>query len=109
MLLPLHSACPPLPLQSPLLGFIDDVEFWFPADKPGICEYRCVPRPTPLPTLMPTLLVLLFMLLRLARMGAQEGAVCMLSARVLRRMCAAAPPPAPPLLQVGLARGRERL
>lgn len=73
VLLPLRNACSPLPLQSPLLGFVDDVEFWFPADKPGICEYRCVPRPAPPPTVMPTLLVPLFMLLRLARMSAQEG------------------------------------
>jgi len=27
-------------MQSPTLGFIDDVEFFFPSDKPGIVEYR---------------------------------------------------------------------
>jgi hypothetical protein len=27
-------------VQSPLLGFIDDVEFYFPADKPNTVEYR---------------------------------------------------------------------
>ena len=29
-------------MQSPTLGFIDDVEFFFPSDKPGIVEYRWV-------------------------------------------------------------------
>lgn len=32
--------CAPAPLQSPTFGFIDDVEFFFPPDKPGIVEYR---------------------------------------------------------------------
>ena len=34
---PLH---PHPPLQSPTFGFIDDVEFFFPTDKPNIVEYR---------------------------------------------------------------------
>ena len=32
-------SCRP-PMQSPTLGFIDDVEFFFPSDKPGVVEYR---------------------------------------------------------------------
>lgn len=30
--------------ESPTFGFIDDVEFWFPSDKPGIVEYRSASR-----------------------------------------------------------------
>eukprot|EP00210_Caulerpa_lentillifera_P001661 g1596.t1 len=30
--------------QSPTFGFIDDVEFWFPSDKPGTVEYRSASR-----------------------------------------------------------------
>ncbi|KAL4439917.1 hypothetical protein ABPG75_002918 [Micractinium tetrahymenae] len=30
--------------QSPTFGFIDDVEFFFPSDKPGIVEYRSASR-----------------------------------------------------------------
>ncbi|KAI7839195.1 hypothetical protein COHA_007084 [Chlorella ohadii] len=30
--------------ESPTLGFIDDVEFFFPSDKPGIVEYRSASR-----------------------------------------------------------------
>ena len=32
--------------QSPTFGFVDDVEFWFPANKQkdGICEYRSASR-----------------------------------------------------------------
>lgn len=30
--------------QSPTFGFIDDVEFWFPSDKPGLVEYRSASR-----------------------------------------------------------------
>ena len=26
--------------ESPTFGFVDDVEFWLPADKPGMVEYR---------------------------------------------------------------------
>lgn len=30
--------------QSPTFGFIDDVEFWFPSDKPNTVEYRSASR-----------------------------------------------------------------
>lgn len=30
--------------QSPTFGFIDDVEFWFPTDKPNVVEYRSASR-----------------------------------------------------------------
>jgi len=29
---------------SPTFGFVDDVEFWFPSDKPGTVEYRSASR-----------------------------------------------------------------
>lgn len=30
--------------ESPTFGFVDDVEFWMPADKPGMVEYRSASR-----------------------------------------------------------------
>ncbi|GMH33071.1 hypothetical protein BSKO_00905 [Bryopsis sp. KO-2023] len=30
--------------ESPTFGFIDDVELWFPSDRPGILEYRTASR-----------------------------------------------------------------
>ena len=43
---PTASTPPPWPhaRQSPTFGFIDDVEFYFPADRPGQVEYRSASR-----------------------------------------------------------------
>jgi uncharacterized protein (DUF1499 family) len=36
----LASHCDSVSIQSPLMGFVDDVEFYFPADNPNTVEYR---------------------------------------------------------------------
>ncbi|KAG5014173.1 hypothetical protein AAZX31_09G247100 [Glycine max] len=33
-----------LEYQSPILGFVDDVEFWFPPDRDSVVEYRSASR-----------------------------------------------------------------